>query len=128
MDKYRPFDTQLQGPHQHLGSDILLHFLQNKHECLEHPHLLPRIPRRLGEKLRVAEKDVPQIGWGMSLIDQINYGRAFWNGLVLLLACLPPGFAWFFTYNNEIQGGTGITACMMGFALYFVGAWRFLGG
>ena len=128
MDKYRPFDVQLRSSQQYFGSEILMHFLRNKHECREYPHILPRIPRRLEEKLTVQEKGIPKIGWGMNLVDRVDHWRAFWNGLVLLILCVPPGFAWFIWHKHDVQGATGITACLMGFVLYIVGAWRFLGG
>lgn len=47
------------------GPNTLLHFFERRHKCIEHPRILARIPKKLRQKLVVANDGKVLMGWGM---------------------------------------------------------------
>jgi hypothetical protein len=101
----------------------LLHLYNKRHEIDTHRRIVRRIPRKLNGQLLVTG-DEAEVGWGMYLRTGLHWEKFFWACLIALLSCLVPGLVWWML-QDDVQGGTGITSCLMGFVGFFVAAATF---
>lgn len=120
-EHYQPckddFDTDCLRP---WGPNTLLHYFERRHKCLEHPRILARIPKKLKEKLAVSDDGKLLMGWGMQLIDGVDGFRIGILGIIGLVMSSLVGVLWAKLHGNDIQGGTGLTQCLMAFVTFLV--------
>ena len=101
----------------------LLHLYKKSHDIGTHRRIIRRIPRKLNGRLLVVGDDA-ELGWGMYLRAGIHWEKFFWTCFVALLLCWAPGLVWWML-RDDVQGGTGITSCLMGLVGFFVAAATF---
>ena len=121
-DQYQPCEQDFDEKHDILpwGSNLLLHFYEKRHECSQHPRVLPLIPRKLRGSLVVENGFAPKAGWGMQLTHGIDTFRVGILGMVGLVLSSFFGILWAKLHANDIQGGTGLTQCLMVFVSFLV--------
>ncbi|KIX07800.1 uncharacterized protein Z518_02454 [Rhinocladiella mackenziei CBS 650.93] len=102
------------------GPNLLLHFFERRHECPQHPKILARIPRKLKEKLVVTDTSGVLMGWGMQLDDGLDGLRVGIMGIIGLMLSSVFGILWAKLHGNDVQGGTGLTQCLMAFVTFLV--------
>ena len=114
---YSPCETDFAKPEfQPFESNLMVHYYRKTHGACCYPQILKRIPRKLNGKLRLSSDGDPQTGWGIHLMQGLHRGRVFVAGLSGLMICCLLGSIWS-AVRNDVQGGAGITSCLM----YFVG-------
>ena len=109
----------LQPETSYLESNTLLHFFEKEHDCCQYPSALSAIPKKLKGELSVPERGRPRVGWGMQLVDGIDTFRLGLSGSAGLLASSMVGIVWA-RVHNDIQGGSGISQCLMYFVTFVV--------
>jgi hypothetical protein len=101
----------------------LLHLYNKSHEIGTHRRIIRRIPRKLHGKLLV-DGDDAEVGWRIYLRAGLHWDKFFWTCPVALVLCWIPGLVWWML-RRDVQGGTGIISCLMGFVGFFVAAETF---
>jgi hypothetical protein len=102
------------------GSNTLLHFLEQRHQCVEYPQILRRIPVKLKERLATKSDGSALLGWGMHLVDGVDTLRIGILGIYGLIVSSLLGVLWAKLHSNDIQGGTGLTQCLMAFVTFLI--------
>lgn len=105
-------------------SSTMLHYYNKTHPPCQYPHILLRIPRKLNAELRVDGAGQPSTGWGIHLVEGMHVGMFLLAGFLGLMLCSVCGVVWS-KLRNDVQGGTGITSCLMYFVTFFVAAGTF---
>jgi hypothetical protein len=82
-----------------------------------------RIPRKLNGQL-IVTGDAAEVGWGMYLRTGMNWKKFGWACFTALVLCLVPGLTWWML-RDDIQGGTGLTGCLMPFVGFLLAAATF---
>lgn len=119
--EYSPiFSTpELEPP---IGPRLLAHYLENLHDtegdCLS---VLEKIPMKLKTQLVVCPIKRESIGWGLYFVDGFNWPKFWTFGFVGLILCTVFGVVWSIV-RDDVQGGFGVTACMMVFFTFSAGA------
>ncbi len=123
--EYEPCESSLKDDYlfEAWPPRTLLHFYKKSHDIKTDRRILRSIPRKLNGKLLVQGDDA-EVGWGMYLRVGLHWEKIFWICLVALVLCWVPGLLWWML-QHDVQGGTGITSCLMGFVGFFVAAATF---
>ena len=120
--EYSPVEQLLlSGQSLYVGPNTLLHYYEKPHDCCADLDLLGRIPKKLKGRLQrdPQSSSGPVPGWGMQLVDGIDYKRLGLSGFIGLLMCAATGVVWTST-QTDVQGGMAIAQCMMMVVTYIV--------
>ena len=112
--------TDTTGPLEFWPSRTLLHFYYKPHDATTYQRVMRCIPRKLGDSYFSTGYD-NEPGWGMYVRVGLDWNKFFWICFSLLVLCLVPGLSWWML-RDDVQGGTGITSCLMGFVGFFIAA------
>lgn len=120
--QYEPCESLLQkgSPLEAWRSNALLHLYHKAHNITTIRRVLRRIPRKLNGALLVGQDDA-DMGWAMYRRSGLDRERILWTCFMALVLCMVPGLSWWML-RDDVQGGTGITSCLMVFVCFFVAA------
>ncbi|KAF7509457.1 hypothetical protein GJ744_008020 [Endocarpon pusillum] len=104
-----------------IGSSILVHLYENPDHADLTKLLLGRIPKKLDSELQICQIKRLGIGWGLELVEGLDWGKTWFVGLVTLIVSYAFGILWS-VLRHDVQGGWAVTACMMMFVPFLTGA------
>ena len=108
--RYQPIPAETIPP---IGTNYLMHLYEHPDHADDGPFCLERIPKKVREQLRLSPHQAPGLlGWGVYFAEGFNWPKFWVFGSVLLSLSVLFGLCWS-TLRQDIQGGFGITACMM---------------
>lgn len=111
---YDPMPTDVLPP---IGSNLLVHFLENPTHAGSLPDLYKRIPKKLRDRLSPCPQKGTSVGWGLAFTEGIDPFVFFLCGCVGFLICLLAALAWTIG-KGDVQGGFGIGAFLLSFTLF----------
>jgi hypothetical protein len=121
-NEYSPCRDFLTDPP--IGSNLLLHFFENPHEAFEIPLLYNTVPKKLKTKLQICQIQKTASGWGLHLVEGLNWTKMWTLGLIGLFVSSVFGICWSIARQHNVQEGFAITACLMIFITFSAGAIR----
>ena len=107
--RYRPVPAEIIPP---VGPNHLMHLYHHPEDAETAPVCLEKIPRKLRQPLSVCPVRGTGLGWGIHFVKGLHLTKLWATGFVGLLASIAFGVCWS-TKRDDIQGGFGVTACMM---------------
>jgi hypothetical protein len=115
--EYRPCYWSCDTP---MGENLLMYYLHYPDHADDHPVWLDRIPKKLHQRLTIDADKRSNIGWGMQFVEGLDYFKLCVFGLVGLSISVLFGVIWS-VLRHDVQGGFGITACLMMFWTFTIG-------
>lgn len=106
---YRPIPAEMIPP---VGVNLLMHLYDHPEEAETVPVCLEKIPKKIRERLLVEPNRGTGLGWGIHLVEGLHWGKVCGIGLAGFLISILFGVLWS-TLKGDIQGGFGVTACIM---------------
>ena len=108
--RYQPIPAETIPP---IGNNRLMHLYEHPDHADDKPYCLERIPKKLREQLRLCQHQAPGlVGWGVYFAEGFDWPKFWVFGSVVLSLSVLFGVCWS-TLRQDIQGGFGVTACMM---------------
>ena len=107
--RYNPIPAAVIPP---VGENYMMHLYEHPEDADEEVVCLDRIPKKLRERLMVCQKQRPCLGWGVRFVEGFHWTKFCILGLCGLILCIGFGVCWS-RFRNDVQGGFGVTACMM---------------
>ncbi len=108
--RYRPIPAKTIPP---VGSNHLMHLYEHPDHADDVPFCLERIPKKIREQLELSPHQAPGLlGWGVYFAEGFDWPKFWVFGSVILSLSVLFGVCWS-TLRQDIQGGFGVTACMM---------------
>lgn len=114
---YRPIPAKLIPP---VGSNFLMHLYEHPEEAESTPVCLDKIPKKIRQRLLVEPERGTGLGWGIHLVESLDRAKLCSVGLVGFIASVMFGVLWSI-YRNDVQGGFGVSACMMVILTFVLG-------
>jgi len=115
--RYRPIPAELIPP---VGPNHLMHLYEHPEHAEDDYTCLDRIPKKLREKLYLRPNRGTGLGWGIHLVEGLDWIKVWIFGSAGLLLSILFGLTWSIV-RADVQGGFGITACMMVLFVFTVG-------
>lgn len=112
--KYEPMPSDFMPP---IGSNLLVHLLENPTHAGSLPHLYKRVPQKLQDRLSPCVQKGTSVGWGLALVEGIDYFIFFLCGCAEFLISLLVALAWTLG-KDDIQGGFGIGGFLLSFMVF----------
>ena len=108
--RYQPIPAETIPP---IGTNHLMHLYEHPDHADDVPFCLERMPKKIREQLKLAPHQAPGLlGWGVYFAEGFNWPKFWVFGSVILSLSVLFGVCWS-TLMQDIQGGFGVTACMM---------------
>lgn len=108
--RYQPIPAETIPP---IGKNHLMHLYEHPDHADDVPFCLERIPKKVREQLRLCQNQAPGlVGWGVYFAEGFNWPKFWVLGFVVLSLSVLFGVCWS-TLRHDVQGGFGVTACMM---------------
>ena len=108
--RYQPIPAETIPP---IGKNHLMHLYEHPDHADDSPFCLERIPKKLRDQLRLCQHQAPGlVGWGVYFAEGFNWPKFWIFGSVVLSLSVLFGVCWS-TLRHDVQGGFGITACIM---------------
>lgn len=108
--RYQPIPAETIPP---IGKNHLMHLYEHPDHADDVPFCLERIPKKLRGQLKLSPLQAPGLlGWGVYFAEGFNWPKFWVFGSVILSLSVLFGVCWS-TLRQDIQGGFGVTACMM---------------
>ena len=108
--RYQPIPAETIPP---IGKNHLMHLYEHPDHADDVPFCLERIPKRLREQLQLSPHQAPGLlGWGVYFAEGFDWPKFWVFGSVTLILSVLSGVCWS-TLRQDIQGGFGVTACLM---------------
>ena len=108
--RYQPIPAETIPP---IGKNHLMHLYEHPDHADDLPFCLERIPKKLRDQLRLCQHQAPGlVGWGVYFAEGFNWPKFWIFGSVVLSLSVLFGVCWS-TLRHDVQGGFGVTACMM---------------
>ena len=108
--RYQPIPAETIPP---IGKNHLMHLYEHPDHADDVPFCLERIPKKLREHLILSQNQAPGLlGWGVYFAEGFDWPKFWVFGSVVLSLSVLFGVCWS-TLRQDVQGGFGVTACMM---------------
>ena len=108
--RYQPIPAETIPP---IGKNHLMHLYEYPDHADDVPFCLERIPKKVREQLKLFPLQAPGLlGWGVYFAEGFDWPKFWVFGSVTLILSVLFGVCWS-TLRQDIQGGFGVTACMM---------------
>lgn len=108
--RYQPIPAETIPP---IGTNHLMHLYEHPDHADDVPFCLERIPKKIREQLKLSPHQAPGLpGWRVYFGEGFNWPKFWVFGSVILSLSVLFGVCWS-TLRQDIQGGFGVTACMM---------------
>ena len=107
--RYRPIPADVIPP---VGENHLMHLYKHPEDAEDTDVCLQKIPKKLRQRLLVCPDRGTGLGWGIYFVEGLHWTKLWWLGLAGLAASIAFGAAWS-VVKDDVQGGFGVTACMM---------------
>ena len=108
--RYQPIPAETIPP---IGTNYLMHLYEHPDHADDVPFCLDRIPKKLREQLELSPHQAPGLlGWGVYFAEGFNWPKFWVFGSIVLSLSVLFGTCWS-TLRQDIQGGFGVTACIM---------------
>jgi len=107
--RYQPIPAEVIPP---VGENHLMHLYDHPEDAENTGVCLQKIPKKVRERLLVCPNRGTGLGWGIHFVEGLNWTKLRWLGLVGFLTSIAFGAFWS-VVKDDIQGGFGVTACMM---------------
>lgn len=108
--RYQPIPAETIPP---IGKNYLMHLYEHPDHADDKPFCLERIPKKVREQLKLSPHQAPGLlGWGVYFAEGFDWPKFWVFGSVVLSLSVLFGACWS-TFRQDIQGGFGVTACMM---------------
>lgn len=104
-----------------ISSNIMIHLYENPDHADISKLLTSRIPKKLDSELQICPIKRYGHGWGLELVDGLNWKKVWVVGFIGLVLSCAFGILWS-VLRHDVQGGWAITACMMMIIPFFTGA------
>ncbi len=115
--RYQPIPAEVIPP---VGENHLMHLYDHPEDAEDTGVCLQKIPKKMRERLLVCPSRGTGLGWGIHFVEGLNWTKLWWLGLVGFLASIAFGAFWS-VVKGDIQGGFGVTACMMVVLTFTIG-------
>lgn len=104
-----------------VGERYLMHLFHHPEDYEDETITYKRIPKKRGGKLRVAERDDIEVGWGIHLVEGF-LAYKIWTLFtsIFVLVSITFGVAWAIK-RGDVQGAFGVAAYVCSFATLFIG-------
>lgn len=107
--KYHPVPAEVIPP---VGENHLMHLYEHPEDAENTGICLDKIPKKLRQRLLVCPDRGTGLGWGIHFVEGLNWMKLWVIGLAGFIASVAFGVSWSVA-KDDIQGGFGVTACMM---------------
>ncbi len=97
-----------------------MHMYHHADDAGDGTFCLTRFPKKTREQLQVPKCGEAQAGWGIHYVEGLNWQKVYAARMVVCLLSLVFGLAWSIL-RNDVQGGFGVSAYMLGFLACTVG-------
>lgn len=115
--RYQPIPAEVIPP---VGENHLMHLYDHPEDAEDTGVCLQKIPKKVRERLLVCPNRGTGLGWGLHFVEGLNWTKLWWLGLVGFLTSIAFGVSWS-VVKDDIQGGFGVTACMMVMLTFTIG-------
>ena len=107
--RYRPFPAEVIPP---VGENHFMHLYDHPEDAEDTGICLQKLPKKIRQRLLVCPHRGTGLGWGIHFVEGLHWTKLWWLGLTGFLASIVFGASWS-VVQSDIQGGFGVTACMM---------------
>lgn len=114
---YEPMPADLVPP---IGPNLLLHLFEHPEDAEPTSVLYRKIPKKLREKLKACPIQGSSIGWGLQLMEGVDWFVVFVYGCVGFLLALIFAIGWT-VVQGDLQGAFAVAGYMVTFLLFCVG-------
>lgn len=114
---YLPRPAELIPP---VGPNHMMHLYEHPDHAEDEATCLGKVPKKLREKLQLCPNRGTGLGWGVHFVEGLHWVKVWAFGFVGLLASALFGVVWS-VLRDDVQGGFGITACLMVVLTFSVG-------
>lgn len=114
---FDPVPAETNAP---VGPNLLTHLLEHPEDAEVLPVLFRKFPKKLHAKLQACPKKGSAVGWGIQIVEGLNWLTVFLCGCVGFTAALVSAILWS-VVRSDVQGGFAIAGFMLAFLGFCLG-------
>ncbi|MCJ1300976.1 hypothetical protein MMC08_003775 [Hypocenomyce scalaris] len=107
--EYCPCSNSTEPP---IGENLLMHYYHHPHDADDALVWFDRIPKKLHRRVHLDDNRRTDVGWGVHLIEGLDWSKLWALGLIGLLLSLLFGVLWS-VFAGSIQNGFAVAGCIM---------------